>query len=528
MSATPRISAPVDVTTLDFDQIFARLALLFGSLYPQIALDKADLARMHLEAFAHLGDMWAYYLNQQGRESRMVTAGLRPNVLALARQQAYRAATAVAATYTATFTLTDGAASAPVTIAAGRVVRTEDVANPVRCYLAADVVIATGQSSGSGTVAHAEPQSETYLSTGRADQAFVLTRTPYLDGGTTITTPAGTWTEVETFLSSVATDLHYTVIVDAQDRATVTFGNGQAGAVPLGQITIAYATGGGAAGNVAAGTLTLIEGSVVDANGTTVRVSATNGAPVIEGQDRQSTASIKLRAPAQVQVQRRTVGRTDYEAVAEDVPGVAYALMLTRNESAAVLENEGWLYVVPTDGGEASDALLTTVAEKFGDAVAVGSSGVFISLPAGPVPKTITFQARVVGAIYKVINIQATIHLRKGAVRATVKASILAALDAFFAVLVDALTVGGTAPGLVPNPRLNFGFYLQDVDGTPTGSFAFSDLYNAVRDAEGVLKIDAGPGGFLLNGSRDDVPIALYEFPKLGTVTLIDPLGQLL
>lgn len=528
MSATPRTSAPVDVTTLDFDAIFARQVKLFGSLYPAIALEKADLARMHLEAMANLGDLFAYYLNQQGRESRMVTGQLRTNILALSRMLTYRPATAVAATYTETFTLTDGPAAAQVTIAAGRVVRTEDVANPVRCYLTEDVVIAAGQSSGSGTVEHAEPQSETYLSNGQADQVFALLRSPYLDGGTTIATAAGEWTEVETFLSSVATDLHYTVTVDAQDRATVTFGNGQAGAVPLGPITFAYKTGGGTEGNIAAGTLTVIEGSVTNAVGVTVRVAASNGAVVVEGQDRQSTASIKLRAPAQVQVQRRTVSRTDYEAVAEDVPGVAYALMLTRNESTSVLENEGFLYVVPTDGGTASDALLTSVAEVFGDAVAVGSSGVFTTRPTGAKPKTITFQLRVVGALYKVINVQATIHLRKGAVRATVRAAVQAALEAFFAIQVDALTVGGSAAGLVPNPRLNFGYYLQDVDGEPTGSFAFSDLYNAVRDADGVLKVDAGAGGFLLNGSRQDVPINLYEFPKLGTVTLIDPLGQLL
>lgn len=528
MSATPRLSTPVDVTALDFDQLFARQVKLFGSLYPAIALEKADLARMHLEAMSLLGDLATYYMNQQGREARIGTAQLRSNVLALVRMLAYRPATAVAATYTQTFTLLDGPATAPVHLAAGRVVRTEDVANPIRCTLAEEVVIAVGQTSASGTVEHAEPQSETYLSSGQADQAFTLLRTPYLDGGTTIATATGDWTEVETFLSSVSTDRHYTVTVDAQDRATVTFGNGQAGAVPLGQIAIAYKTGGGAAGNVAAGALKLIEGTTTNDNGATVRLSTSNSAPVVEGQDRQSTASIKLRAPAQVQVQHRTVGRTDYEAVAEDVPGVAYALMLTRDESEAVLENEGWLYVVPTSGGTASEALLTAVASTFGDGVAVGSSGVFSTRPTGPKPKTITFQARVVSALYKVINVQATLHLRKGASRTGAKAAVLAALDAFFAIEVDALTLGGTAPGLIPNPRLNFGFYLQDIDGTPTGSFAFSDLYNAVRDAAGVLKIDAGPGGFLLNGARDDVPLALHEFPKLGTVTLIDPLGQLL
>ena len=91
--------------------------------------------------------------------------------------------------------------------------------------------------------------------------------------------------------------------------------------------------------------------------------------------------------------------------------------------------------------------------------------------------------------------------------------SKLATLQALFAILL---------PDGSPNPRVNFGYYFQDADGAPAGSFPWSDVFDAVRDVDGVAKVDAGPTGLLLNGARADLPLSALQFPLLGTVTVVD------
>lgn len=85
-------------------------------------------------------------------------------------------------------------------------------------------------------------------------------------------------------------------------------------------------TGGGAAGNVNAGTLTKLDGSFTDDNGGPVSVSATNPQPASGGTERQSIPQIQAPAPESIRVLSRTVSREDLE---HNGPR---ALMLTSNE----------------------------------------------------------------------------------------------------------------------------------------------------------------------------------------------------
>ena len=97
------------------------------------------------------------------------------------------------------------------------------------------------------------------------------------------------------------------MLVDQNDRATVRFGNGTSGAPPSGTISASYKTGGGAGGNVEAGSLVVIEGVFNNAHGRPVQVSVTNTEPASGGSDRQSVASAKLLAPESLRTLTRTV-----------------------------------------------------------------------------------------------------------------------------------------------------------------------------------------------------------------------------
>jgi predicted phage baseplate assembly protein len=397
-----------------------------------------------------------------------------------------------------TFTLA-GPPAAPVTIPAGTVIRTPSVTTPIAFQLLADLVIPMGAAPpvGVGTIEHSTSHADLFAATGLPNQQVALGSTPYLDDSAVVTAANGAFTQVQNFLSSTATDRHFTVVVDQNDRATLRFGNGVGGALPAGTITVAYKIGGGAAGNVDARTLTKLDGSFTDDHGTPVQLAVTNPTRADGGMDRQTIAQIQTLAPESIRVLNRTVAREDFEINARRISSVARALMLTSNEDKGIAENSGILFVIPAGGGVPSQVLKTQVLQQ-----------VTVAYPC-----TLTFQVAVQDPSYLPIAVQATVFLRQGADAGAVRAGIVAALGGFFAVTL----ADGT-----PNPTVDFGFNVKDADGNPAGSIALSDLFDLVASGAGVRKLGAKHGDFALNGAHADVALDLREFPTLGQITLVN------
>jgi len=527
---------PTDYTALDQDTIFVRLKELFVSLFPTIDLDDAELAeftRHLLAAQAHVGDRLAYLMNNHGREARITTAQQRRSLLGLVKLIGYRPAGASAATVEQTFTFIDGALTNPMTFGAGTIVKTDATTTAVKFRLVSSLTASAGTTSITGIVKNSDEITNTFASSGRADQEFRLSRSPYVDRSASVSTSSGVWTEVRNFLSSTPLDRHYVTIIDAQDRCTLRFGNGINGAIPEGLIACVYEFGGGSIGKLQPNTLRTIEGSFVDSASIPVRVTTTNLTKTDGGEDRQSNAMIRILAPESIRVPAASVAREDYEIVARQVSGIARSLMLTRRQDPSVLFNEGYLYVVPTDGGTASTPLLEAVAKRFGDEVYVGDALSPTMFTAGDRPKTVTFQLRVRSAVYLPVAIESRIHRRAGYSKTVVGASIRQNLADFFSVMIKASSllrlspilaqsIGVTAADgntLVPNPMINFGYSLKASDGTPVSSLAWSDIFNAIRDSEGVNEVEPV---MLLNGESNSVHLALREFPTLGDLTLVD------
>lgn len=511
MTAPAILPANVDYTTKDFDALRTRLFQLIRSVFPEWTDDSvANFGNLLVELFAFVGDVLLYYMDNQARESRVVTARLRKSLIGLAKLVGYKPAGATAATVDVVLTFTPPP-TGTLTIPRGDRAQTAEVTAPIFYQFLADLVVDPGTATAALTLENSATETPvTVGSTGLPNQSFLLQATPYLDGSALVSdagsgpydaasNPTG-WREVDNFLASSSTDRHYTVGVDQNDRATVRFGSGVSGRVPSGGVTVAFKTGGGEEGRVEQGALSRMEKpTYVDSLGHVVKVAVTNAAGSSGGTNRESNAQIATNAPEALRVLRRAVAREDYEIVAQKVPGVARALMVTSNEYPGVQENEGLLLLATPDAQAPSGALLAAVSAQF-DA-------------AGPFPKPTTFQLHVQGAQYLTVAVTATVYLAPGAVAATVRALIQARLSAFFAV-----ALGNGAP----NPLINFGYYFQDQAGAPTGRFVWSDVFNVVRDTTGVGEVDAGPTGFLLNGLRADVPIDAIQFPRLGAVTLFD------
>jgi len=478
-----------DLTNLDFDSIRNRLIALIKSVYPEWSdFDTASFGNLLLEMYAFVGDTISFYLNKQARESRLVTATQRKNVIALARMLGANLHGAQAATASVELTLSKPPV-ANVVIPAGTIVRTKEITDPIKMQLATDATFTTVLTQAVAIAEHSKSHNELFDSKGLANLDVQLNYKPYLDGSVIVAAGNGIFTEVSSFLGSTANDLHYTVIVDQNDRATVRFGNGANGAIPTGTIQVVYKTGGGESGNIEAGRISVIEGAFVDAHGNPVQVSVTNPEPSSGGVNRQTIQSAKLLIPESLRANTRTVTREDFEINARNVPGVARALMTTSNEDPAISENSGILYIIPSGGGNPTPALKNVVLIEVTENK----------------PCTLTFTVNVQNPVYKIINIEARVHTRRGYDKQTVRELIKSNLSDWFKISND----DGT-----PNSNVDFGYKLEEI--------AYSDVYNIIRDTDGVRKISDNYASLKLNSLPADLKLGVSEFPVLSTVTLID------
>jgi len=496
-----------DYTDKDFDAMRSRLIDLAKSVFPEWTdFEIANFGNVILEMFAFVLDVLIYYQDNQAPEGRWGFVQLRRNAIALAKLIGYELSGASAATADCTITLANGPLAGDVPVPLGSVIQTLEVTDPIKGEIigwdgSGDPVIPAGSLTVDVQWEHSLTKQTVFTSDGLADQEKFLPFSPYLDGSIEISTtsyPTG-WTEVDNFLESGPNDLHFTVSVDQNDHATIGFGDGTNGKIPPDgdTITADYKTGGGLEGNVDAASLVKLVGTFSDSLGNPAYLRSTNAAAAAGGAERETVEAARSLAPQSLRVLNRTVAREDYEINALRVPGVGRALMLSSNEDTGISENHGRLYVIPSSGSTPSAALKASV----------------LAMVTETYPNTITFQVEVLDPAYLDVDVRATIWLREGYSATAVKAAIQAALVDWFEPLED----DGTA-----NANVDFGYNYKDADGNPAGEISWSDIFNVVRDVPGVRKIGAGPDDFLLNGVSDDVPISNHQFPRLGTVVLIN------
>lgn len=494
----------------DFDAMRVRAFNLVRSVFPTWTDDAvANFGNLIVESFAWILDVLAFYQDQQAREGRFGTCVLRKSMIALAKLINYELPGASAATADITVTIANASALSGTVVASNPstpiIVRTQSITEPVRGELILSGPFQILVSSGSATFSweHSLTQPRfTVASNNRADQRVNLPFGPFLEDSETVQTPTqGAFSKVNTFYFSGPTDKHYRVEVDQNDLATIVFGDGVNGVIPIGDIQTDYRSGGGVAGNVEAGTLQKIEGTFVDSEGRSAILTCTNPLAADGGEPREEVDGARFNAPQSIRALTRTVAREDFEINAKRVDGVGRALMLTSNEYPGIEENHGKLYIVPFAGGTPSQALLDAVY------------AIFTADPPDGYPMTVTFQLEVLPVSYFTVNVKAIVYYRDGYTPSTVEQSIRGNLEDFF----EPMLISGKE-----NPNVDFGWNYKDAEGNAAGEVAWSDLFNVVRDTEGVRKIDSGPIGFLLNGVRDDATIPVWKFPKLGSIEIVN------
>jgi len=496
-----------DYTDKDFESLRERTFNLISSVFPDWSDEAvANFGNILVESFAWILDVLMFYQDQQAREGRFGYVQLRKNMIALAKLIGYELPSASAATVDVLLTISNAADLAGIVTPSTTpvVVQTEEVTDPIKGELQGTVSfdLSLGETSKTFSWQHSQTQTPYVIaSNGRPDQTIILPFGPFLDGTEVPSTPTQPlWTRVDSFYNSGPNSRDYRVQIDQNDRASVIFGDGNNGEIPIGNITIPYKTGGGIYGNVEPNSLKKVVGKFTDASGRQAYITATNASEAEGGGPREEVDAARVNAPESIRAINRTVAREDFEINAKKVAsgGVGRALMLTSNEDPVIGENRGKLFIVPKTGGVASELLLQEVRD-------------IITLPPPDgFPHTVTFQPEVLTAVYKTIDHWVTIWLSEGAVPSVVKANIAADLEDYY----EPMLASGE-----PNPNVDFGYYYKDSQGDPAGAIPWDDIFDVIKHADGVRKVDRS---MRLNGAAADVTINNWEFPANGLLTVIN------
>lgn len=395
-STTSTATLPrIDYLARDYRSLLAAMTDLIPVKLPEWTgfESPADFGSVVLQLFAHMGDILSYYQDRVASECFLTTATSRRSVIQHLRLIGYALATASPAAARLTVSMPATFAGS-VTIKRGDAFATRSQSQTASVRFeyngASDLVLdwstVAVDATGRKRLIDAVPVEEGRLaqgevlgiSSGKPTQQFRLShprlilRSISKSGGTAaglgpeldVVSQLGVaqlrWNRQTSLAFSRADQPDYTVEIDEDDQATIAFGDGVFGAIPPvgSEIRATYRYGGGAAGNVAAGSIQ----SIVNAPALALLgARVTNGKPATAGADRESLEHAVQQAPSVFRSLGRAVTAEDYRALALAFPGVGKV----RADGAG--PNLVRLYVAPAGGGHVSDVLRSNLISYFED-----------------------------------------------------------------------------------------------------------------------------------------------------------------
>jgi len=481
--ALPRI----DYTSKSYesirDSLIDYLQVNYAGLWTDFNSDTLGTALIDL--LSYVGAVLAYNLDFFANEAFIDRARLRKNVISLCKLISYELSSGVAATTTCRFTLTDAPLASHVLVPINFRISTKGQ-DPVFFETTESGVILGGESYIDIACQEGKTLRDQFANaTGTANQRYALRFSPLIDGTQTIWTDDGVssteWTEVKSFLESLPTDKHYIVETDEDGISWITFGDGATGAKPNDGDTIygIYRVGGGIRGNVEVDTLVNLEGVLKDVNDNAVNASVTNLEAAAGGEDAESIETARSQAPKQLRTSFRSITNEDFETNAIQVPGIVRALALSHNEDDTLSENECYLYLVPTGGGDVSETVMDAVETWFEEER----------------PYPITLVVHYFIANYVPVDISIDVWRRTGFTLPITTSDIQDALEVFF----DYEGLNGKG-----EPNIDFG---RDIH--------ISELYNILQDLDCVDHV-------IITIPTGDVTVGNTYIAALGTVSITD------
>ena len=296
-----------------------------------------------------------------------------------------------------------------------------------------------------GTAATSRQDEVVGSSTGLPNQVFKLRRAPVLIDPTTglpdlsleVAEPGETriWDRGISFFGAGSDGPRY--LLDPE-TGEVRFGDGVQGRIPVAGAQIIarrYRVGGGAVGNVAAGTITALKSALPQVKAVANRRASSGGA------DAETLDETRLRTPSELRTRDRCVSAEDFADLALRTPGVAlhsaFALALTRADTTTdppslIGDSPGAVTVIvlprnpSQETPQPSEAQLRQICAHLNER------------------RLITTELYVIGPRYTTItSLAAEILVARDADLKAAQDGVLAALDAYF----DPLTGGEAGRG---------------------------------------------------------------------------------
>ena len=342
----------IDYTARDYEAVRSALISRIPDHLPEWkSRSPNDFGIVMLELFAYSCDIMNYYADRVANEAFVGTAVLESSVYDIARMVGYQPRSTQCATGTVNFTLTPNRRTEFV-VPIGTLLKTP-TSDPMRAiYFSTTqeyIVPAIQEALNAVPVIEGRPFDE-YLGvgTGGVGQVVVI---PYDNVDTSnlrVTVGAFDWAQTTSLMNGVPSGRYYMVQMLPDRTYAVIFGDGANGAMPAPNdgIRVRGYRSEGAAGNVAANSITDIASPV---NGLT---GVTNPQELTGGEDRETVDQIRASLPVAQQTVERAVTLSDYDSLAVDFPGIAKA-----QANAAVYTNVT-VYVMAVGGSGVPSAAL--------------------------------------------------------------------------------------------------------------------------------------------------------------------------
>ena len=339
----------IDYTSRDYAGLKADMISLISQKtgIDWTVTDPNDLGSIMIEAFAYMGDIMSYYLDRIANETSIETATKRDNLLNFASLYGYKPTGPTPATLRVKFTNlheTD-TVDIPIGTQVMAVINYGDFSEVHFETTEAATAVLPGQEVSLACIEGKTVNTDrpdlistttnkplpTIIGTsdGTANQEIVIVDIGIVDDSLLIyvgqDVSFATWEYKDTLVESGPQDLVFTTRQNSDGTVTVVFGDGITGAVPANSQTISalYRTSTGAAGNIAANTVsevTFIPGNL-DPEAVSY-IQARNTSAALGGADSDNTDQLKAKIKAAISARKRAVTLKDYEYLSALVPQV--------------------------------------------------------------------------------------------------------------------------------------------------------------------------------------------------------------
>ena len=355
-------------------------------------ITKANSGRQFLALTAGIVDNLNYSVDRIHLETLIRKAQLRSSIIDLSYALGYIPYACSASSVDLTFTMLTGVGPQAIPI----YTLLQTIGSPVQDFItieAANILAGETSVTGVGAIQGVRVVGEvlTAAASGNQKQAYTLSNAFTPHNLVEVSVNAVAWTKVDDFSESDYNDRHFVLSFDEDDFTTITFSDGEFGAIPSAGATITATYFYTTTENVGKDLVTRILGALAST------VSVTNPLASSGGGESESDDSIKINAPAFRASDKRVVTKADAVSHAKTVTGVYDAFGIVSGSTISV-------YIMPVGGGVASSYLLGLVQTALDNLKIEGSTIVVYALAAANlyiVANVVTYDSKIEKSIVR-------------------------------------------------------------------------------------------------------------------------------